>query len=667
MNLTVTKIIEQIRLLKVSHVYSFIRETNHYKFKLVSIDSENGPIRFERLSPEGESQSVTVSTMNITKLADKISDNTPFSIDSIVGASGNWRSLFESALAYTPEFYFCKINGRKRLIWCPDEPHALNELVEKDCTTILANKKENSSDEIIEEFKYFIENCTKSANSFRNYYSGFSTLNEYIRKIYPQFTSLLDYTDINYLQYIYNKLLADPDFAERDSGNQSKKMYSNAFASYLMFLRAREYFSNHTLRRTSSLPMQTMPVKMFRRYATAIQSKPFVLLAGISGTGKSRIVRQLAFATGGESPDRVQKPFNYEMIQVRPNWHDSTELMGYETRISGDPEYKTTDFLRFLAKAWYFEGTPFFLCLDEMNLAPVEQYFAEYLSVLETRKLRGGKIETDPLVPALNSFGKKRDNTWVGDSILNDLFGDVWRRNGEIVDKDKGREALLRETFRTEGIGLPPNLIVMGTVNMDETTFSFSRKVLDRAMTLEMNEADLGSGLSKAQTSLPAIDAPAILPYAVEAVDVYESNRETCDIVIAYLNRINETLKGTPFKIAYRTRNEAILYVLSNLTYPDNDACYNLIRALDEVTDMKILSRIEGDKNKLMNWQQTGCILDDLKAQIQQQFDDIYKNFDATEGEKSMYGNMQEDSISLRKLEEMKRKLENTYYCTYWS
>lgn len=406
---------------------------------------------------------------------------------------------------------------------------------------------------------------------------------------------------------------------------------------------------------------------MFRRYATAIQSKPFVLLAGISGTGKSRIVRQLAFATGGESPDRVQKPFNYEMIQVRPNWHDSTELMGYETRISGDPEYKTTDFLRFLAKAWYFEDTPFFLCLDEMNLAPVEQYFAEYLSVLETRKLRGGKIETDPLVPALNSFGKKRDNTWVGDSILNDLFGDVWRRNGEIVDKDKGREALLRETFRTEGIGLPPNLIVMGTVNMDETTFSFSRKVLDRAMTLEMNEADLGSGLSKAQTSLPAIDAPAILPYAVEAVDVYESNRETCDIVIAYLNRINETLKGTPFKIAYRTRNEAILYVLSNLTYPDNDACYNLIRALDEVTDMKILSRIEGDKNKLMNWQQTGCILDDLKAQIRQQFDDIYKCFDATEGEKSMYDNMQEDSISLRKLEEMKRKLENTYYCTYWS
>ena len=191
----------------------------------------------------------------------------------------------------------------------------------------------------------------------------------------------------------------------------------------------------------------------------------------------------LCFATGGESPEKIQKPYNYEIIQVRPNWHDSTELLGYETRISGDIEYKTTDFLRFLAKAWYFEDVPFFLCLDEMNLAPVEQYFAEYLSVLETRKLRNGRIVSDPLFPPLNNFGKNKHNAWVGDSILNDLFGDIWEINGQIIEKDKGREAQLRETFRTKGICLPTNLIGMGTVNMDETTCCFTRKVLDRAMT----------------------------------------------------------------------------------------------------------------------------------------------------------------------------------------
>lgn len=73
-----------------------------------------------------------------------------------------------------------------------------------------------------------------------------------------------------------------------------------------------------------------------------------------------------------------------------------------------------------------------------MNLAPVEQYFAEYLSVLETRKLRNGRIVSDPLFPPLNKFGKNKHNAWVGDSILNDLFGDIWEINGQIIEKTKG-------------------------------------------------------------------------------------------------------------------------------------------------------------------------------------------------------------------------------------
>ena len=132
--------------------------------------------------------------------------------------------------------------------------------------------------------------------------------------------------------------------------------------------------------------------------------------------GKSRIVRQLAYATGGENPEKVQKPYNYEMISVHPNWHDSTELLGYVTRVSGNPEYIVTDFLKFIAKAWFYEGIPFFLCLDEMNLAPVEQYFAEYLSVVESRKLRNNKIVTDPIVPPLTTWDKADQKTLV--SIL---------------------------------------------------------------------------------------------------------------------------------------------------------------------------------------------------------------------------------------------------------
>lgn len=438
------------------------------------------------------------------------------------------------------------------------------------------------------------------------------------------------------------------------------------------FLRMEMGSIGSTVLKADVLPFSAdvLPISLitdqFRPYIAAIKSKPFILLAGISGTGKSRIVRQLAFATGGEDPDEVKKPYNYEMIQVRPNWHDSTELLGYETRISGETEYVLTDFLRFLAKAWYFEDVPFFLCLDEMNLAPVEQYFAEYLSVLETRKLSDGKIVSDPLLPALNNYGKKGD-TWVGDIMMNDLFGKDWKISGRSVEKNKEREARLREQFRTEGIALPPNLIVMGTVNMDETTFSFSRKVLDRAMTIEMNKVDFSGGLTKKDCRVAPISSEIILPDAVEAADVYEANRMVCDLVISYLNDINETLEGTPFKVAYRTRNEFILYVLANLQYEGNDMCYKLIRALDEMTLMKILSRIEGDKNKLMNLKQAGCILDDLAVQIKSSLEKIYKDYNALDNEKSMYANPEEEAVSLCKLREMKRKLDNTYYCTFWS
>lgn len=400
----------------------------------------------------------------------------------------------------------------------------------------------------------------------------------------------------------------------------------------------------------------------YRSLLAAIHSKPFILLAGISGSGKSRIVRQLAYATGGEDADKEQKPYNYEMIQVRPNWHDSSELLGYVTRVSGKAEYIVTDFLRFLVKAWYFEHVPFFLCLDEMNLAPVEQYFAEYLSVLETRKLRNNVIVSDVLVPALDEFDEKENGFRVSENVLNDVFGKTWKINGTSVVIDKEREERLRKLFRKKGITLPPNLVVMGTVNMDETTFSFSRKVLDRAMTIEMNEVDFTKGLTKGSNRMPFIPSTAVLPTAVETADVYEKNKVLCDVVNKYLIAINDVLDGTPFKVGYRTRNEFMLYVLENMRYQDKDDCFKIIRALDEMTFMKILSRIEGDKNKLLT-KSSESLLDVLKKQIKMSLEEIYN---AYEGTKSIYEDFEMASVSLRKLDEMKRKLDNVYYCSFW-
>jgi hypothetical protein len=325
------------------------------------------------------------------------------------------------------------------------------------------------------------------------------------------------------------------------------------------------------------------------------------------------------------------------MVQVKPNWHDSSELIGYVSRIGVDkdgnpkPVFVAGEFLKFIARAWEEREVPYFLCLDEMNLAPVEQYFAEYLSVVESRKAdTDGNITTDPIL-------KKSEEQWYFDftaSLTND-------------------EAT-RIRFNTDGICLPQNLIVVGTVNMDETTFSFSRKVLDRAMTIEMNEVDLNGGLTHRYEQIGKLGSAELIGNAVEGVDIYEANRKACDLSITYLQSINNILDGTPFKIAYRTRNEVLLYVVNNLPYKKEDETKDFVaaRALDEITNMKILSRIEGDETKV-----SSDFFDSLRKAIQEGLETVCNN---------LFTELDYKSVSLAKLDEMKKRLASGY-TSFWS
>ena len=377
-------------------------------------------------------------------------------------------------------------------------------------------------------------------------------------------------------------------------------------------------------------------------FVTAIKSKPFLLLAGISGTGKSRIVRELARACWDVDSEeyKAQKPRNFEMVQVKPNWHDSSELIGYVSRIGVDkdgnpkPMFVAGDFLKFVTRAWSEPDVPYFLCLDEMNLAPVEQYFAEYLSVVESRKLRDGEVVTDPIL-------RKSAEEW------------YWILTKELTSGLKNEETL-RQQFRDNGICLPQNLIVIGTVNMDETTFSFSRKVLDRAMTIEMNEVDLKGGLVERYEPIGKLGAAELIGDAVEGVDVYEKYRKACDIAITYLESINNILEGTPFKVAYRTRNEVLLYVVNNLPYKNENETKSFVaaRALDEITNMKILSRIEGDETKVGN-----DFLDSLEKTIKEGLETVCNN---------LFTELSYKSVSLAKLDEMKKRLASGY-TSFWS
>lgn len=360
---------------------------------------------------------------------------------------------------------------------------------------------------------------------------------------------------------------------------------------------------------------------LYTPYLTALRTKPFMLLAGISGTGKSRIVREMAKACWAADEEDYGKncPRNFCMVQVKPNWHDSSDLIGYVSRINGE-KYVVGPFLRFIAKAIKDPKRPYFLCLDEMNLAPVEQYFAEYLSVIESRKLQDGQIETDPIVPfeVTEAYG----------SLIDQLF-----------ESDEERKA-----YKTEEGGkrltIPENLFVVGTVNMDETTFSFSRKVLDRAMTIEMNEVNLHGGLEAGGAAEFGYIGEDLMGEAAEGRDIYADNQALCENVIEYLGKVNDILDGTPFKIAYRTRNEFLLYAVNRLHFaPDSEVW----QTLDEMTSMKILSRIEGDNERCEH------VLRELKNLLTE-----------------TVGDHAEDSASLKKIDEMLAKLKSGY-TSYWA
>jgi hypothetical protein len=349
------------------------------------------------------------------------------------------------------------------------------------------------------------------------------------------------------------------------------------------------YFGANNLKKLAQDNQTEGPI--YESYLTAIRTKPFLLLAGISGTGKSRIVRKLAQATDdidafANDAERFSchSPANFCLIQVKPNWHNSMDVVGFKSNIGKEGEhYEYTPFIEFIGKAWQNLNTPFFLCLDEMNLAPVEEYFAEFLSAIESRSIDGnGSYETDPIIKPFKDFGKK-----VAYEMIEHLIGE------KVEDIDQMSDLAKRLYYR--GLTLPQNLIVMGTVNMDETTFSFSRKVLDRAMSIEMNEVSYDDFISGAsENDIPTLTAlnSLLVNRPIKAQSVKDEDSKE---VIDFLKNINAILEGTPYKLGYRAANEALLYVASSKAFGNG----SLASALDDFTLMKILSRIEGDDSKL--------------------------------------------------------------------
>lgn len=410
--------------------------------------------------------------------------------------------------------------------------------------------------------------------------------------------------------------------------------------------------------------MYSAGLRRFIDYAEIVLSKvelpkPFILLAGISGTGKTRYVRKQAAASAAGKD-------NYCHVAVRPDWHEPSDLLGYTSRIGKDGDrYICTDVLAFIARAWKeaaagaeenklipkTECVPFWLCLDEMNLAPVEQYFADFLSILETRKWENDEYECYPLLKpdvfeALDEQGKQDLRKNLG--LMAEEYEFIW------------------QSFQCRGISIPPNLIVAGTVNMDETTHGFSRKVIDRALTIDFGEFfpnEYDTFLTPEKQNQPKILTYSRLTQ-VGADDVAEVTADPSgDRSVSFLKSVNNLLKQTPFELAYRALNELLLSVACFKPETEEE----LKAVWDDFLMMKVLPRIEGDADKLATGNDEETLLEKFKALLEGEH-----RFGAAAERPELLSEAADKAVlhtrfrSLKKLDWMQSRLERQGFTAFW-
>ena len=459
---------------------------------------------------------------------------------------------------------------------------------------------------------------------------------------------------------------------------------------YLSFSESVSYINEMDIKQSvnpinNKMTLNTPHTNSYKKYLLALRTKPFLLLAGISGTGKSRIVREFAFKS---CPKYLQDkdgttPGNYCMIEVKPNWHDSTELLGYYSNLS--KEYQFKKFVKFLVKAKMFPDVPFFVCLDEMNLAPVEQYFAEVLSILETRKhprnpetkeVDMKTIKTEVIVEAkyfqqLEMINGSKNITTGLPAKQKLTDRDIYMKlYGIDEEKDINKEVGEKTELTTLGLTFPGNVLIIGTVNMDDTTHQFSRKVIDRAMTIEMNGGNL-SAMFGGSKNLEYLEDEAeqqkwqnaFTQRYISADEVLNAHPQEAETIMEKLperlNEINKALKGTPFEVSYRVLNE--LTIMVGVLLDDNEEGKSIDdiinQAVDNILLMKILPRIEGDAD-MFAIKKKDVQYDNRLKWLESIAPDI-----STDGEEEEKESKQ---TAREKIHEMIERLDNQEFTRFW-
>ncbi|MEA3318674.1 MAG: AAA family ATPase [Bacillota bacterium] len=333
----------------------------------------------------------------------------------------------------------------------------------------------------------------------------------------------------------------------------------------------------------------------------SMKTKPFVIISGISGTGKTKIIELFA-----ESLGATEKNGQFTLIPVRPDWSDGSDLIGYKD-IKGN--FVEGPLTKVMLKALDNPSKPHFVLLDEMNLARVEYYFSDLLSVMESRNWKDGEIVSSEIL----------DSSMVGRSI-----------------------------------GFPENLYIVGTVNMDETTHPFSKKVLDRANTIEFNRVQLDY-LDFLQGTTEAIDPKYIENDMLRAdylylKDLASKHMELIKETSLTLVGINEVLKPLGAQVGYRVRDEICMY----LAYNQEGKLFSQEDAFDYCLVQKILPRISGSDSRVEH-----TIKELFKLLMNQELLEDIEDYSA-------YLKLSKYPRSTEKLVEMYRRLTHDGFTSFW-
>ncbi len=261
---------------------------------------------------------------------------------------------------------------------------------------------------------------------------------------------------------------------------------------------------------------------------SGLSSKPFAILTGSSGTGKTKEAENLCKYYSNQNSD------NRAIVAVGADWTDNRNTLGFVNHLQRDgqnqPVYQSTEILNLLIRANADSSFPYFLILDEMNLSHVERYFADFLSVMEQKD---------------------------GQFHLHD-------EGAELTNSATGEQKVPNK------LPYPENLFVIGTVNIDETTYMFSPKVLDRANVIEFKVAkdDLENFLkdphecAEVEKAAPG-QAEAFLAIAkkARANDLPKIDTDVSKKLNDHLLQLFSIMQQGRFEFAYRTANEITRYM----------------------------------------------------------------------------------------------------------